>query len=296
MNGGRNLLDPAGLTRRYHDSGRLTPSGIHTFQQTILEHHRINPRPMPWRETKDPYRILVSEIMLQQVERVRTRYPEFLAEFPTLEALASAQLSDVLRKWQGLGYNRRAIALKRCADEIVTRYNGQFPQATVELETLPGIGPYTARAVAAFAFGVAEPLIETNIRTVFIHFFFHDRAQVDDREIMPLVAATLDRHNPREWYYALMDFGVYLKQQHLNPGRRSRHHVNQSRFEGSNRQLRSRLLRAVITGQGTTVEDLVLQLGAKQEDVEKNLADMEREGFLYKVHFRYGIPNRENKG
>jgi A/G-specific adenine glycosylase len=298
MNGGRNLLDPAGLTRRYHDSGRLTLSGILTFQKTILEHHRINPRPMPWRETRDPYRILISEIMLQQtqVERVKVKYAEFLAAFPTLEALASAQLSDVLQKWQGLGYNRRAIALKRCVDEIVIRYNGQFPRDAAELETLPGVGPYTARAVAAFAFGVAEPLIETNIRTVFIHFFFHGRDKVGDHEIMPLVAATLDRHNPREWYYALMDFGAMLKQHHLNPGRRSRHHVKQSRFEGSNRQLRSRLLRAVIAGQGTTVVELAAQAGAELEDVEKNLADMEREGFLCKVHFRYMIPDTGKKG
>ena len=125
-----------------------------------------------------------------------------------------------------------------------------IPPYTDELESLPGIGPYTARAVAAFAFGIAEPLIETNIRTVFIHFFFHGRDKVSDREIMPLVAATLDRQNPREWYYALMDFGVRLKQLHPNPGRRSRHHVQQSRFEGSNRQLRSRLLRAVIASSG----------------------------------------------
>ena len=165
---------------------------------------------MPWRTTRDPYSILVSEIMLQQtqVERVKTKYTEFLAAFPTIESLASSLLTDVLRTWQGLGYNRRAIALKRCAEEIVSRYSGQFPRDTAELETLPGIGPYTARAVAAFAFGMAEPLIETNIRTVFIHFFFHGRDRVSDREIMPLVARTLDRHNPREWYYALMDFGV----------------------------------------------------------------------------------------
>jgi A/G-specific adenine glycosylase len=252
------LLDPSVLTLRYHDTGTLSPSGIRTFRSTILQHHRANHRPMPWRETRDPYRILVSEIMLQQtqVERVKAKYCEFLSAFPTFEALADAPLTAVLRVWQGLGYNRRAIALKRCAEEIVSRFGGRMPCNTHELESLPGIGPYTARAVAAFAFGVAEPLIETNIRTVFIHFFFHGRDQVGDREILPLVAATLARDNPREWYYALMDYGVHLKQLHPNPGRRSRHHVVQSRFEGSNRQLRSRLLRSIIAHPGISFAEL----------------------------------------
>jgi A/G-specific adenine glycosylase len=236
--------------------------------------------------------------MLQQtqVERVKIKYAEFLSAFPTLTELASAPLEDVLRIWQGLGYNRRALALIRCAGEIINRFNGQFPREIAELESLPGIGPYSARAVAAFAFGTAEPLIETNIRTLFIHFFFHGRDKVTDREIMPLVAATLDRHNPREWYYALMDFGVWLKQLHPNPGRRSRHHVQQSRFEGSNRQLRSRLLRSVIAGPGISAVGLAEQLEAGQGDVERNLADMEREGFLRQTNGRYRVGDSTKKG
>jgi A/G-specific adenine glycosylase len=236
--------------------------------------------------------------MLQQtqVERVKLKYAEFLDAFPTLADLAAAPLANVLRIWQGLGYNRRAIALKRCAEEIISRFNGQFPRDIAELESLPGIGPYSARAVAAFAFGTAEPLIETNIRTLFIHFFFHGRDKVTDREIMPLVAATLDRHNPRQWYYALMDFGVWLKQLHPNPGRRSRHHVQQSRFEGSNRQLRSRLLRAVIASPGFTGDELAGQLGAGQGDVERNLADMEREGFLCQTGGRFMVREGTKKG
>jgi A/G-specific adenine glycosylase len=195
-----------------------------------------------------------------------------------------------------LGYNRRAVALKRCAEEIEGRYGGQFPRQVHELESLPGIGPYTARALAAFAFGVAEPFIETNIRAVFIHFFFHGRDKVSDREIMPLVAATLDRQNPREWYYALMDFGVLLKQLHPNPGRRSSHHVRQSPFEGSNRQLRSRLLRALIAGHGGSAAELAGQLGAEPGEVERNLADMEREGFLRQTGNRYMVCDGTKKG
>lgn len=276
------MLDPEELTRSWVTSGALGPEAVSAFQQQIYSRYHSTPRPMPWRTTGDPYHILTAEIMLQQtqVERVKVKYAEFLAAFPTLAALASAPLADVLLTWQGLGYNRRALALKRCAEEIISRYDGQFPRGTGELESLPGIGPYTARAVAAFAFGIAEPLIETNIRTLFIHFFFYGRDKVHDREIMPLVAATLDRNNPREWYYALMDFGVWLKQLHPNPGRRSRHHAQQSRFEGSNRQLRSRLLRAVMASPGISAAELAGQLESELEHVERNLADMEREGFL----------------
>ena len=292
------MLDPEELTRLHDTSAALSPETVGAFQQQIYSRYHSTPRPMPWRTTGDPYHILTAEVMLQQtqVERVKTKYAEFLSAFPTLAALAAAPLEDVLRVWQGLGYNRRALALKRCAEEIISRYNGQFPRDAGELESLPGIGTYSARAVAAFAFGIAEPLIETNIRTVFIHFFFHGRDKVHDREIMPLVAATLDRHNPRQWYYALMDFGVWLKQLHPNPGRRSRHHAQQSRFEGSNRQLRSRLLRAVMAGPGFTAAELAGQLGSEQGDVERNLADMEREGFLCRTGGRYLVRGTTKKG
>ncbi|MDD2850300.1 MAG: A/G-specific adenine glycosylase [Desulfuromonadaceae bacterium] len=252
---------------------------------------RAHPRPMPWRETNDPYRILVSEIMLQQtqVERVKNKYAEFLNVYPTVFELAASPLSDVLQAWQGLGYNRRAIFLKRCSEAIVTCYGGKFPRSVAELQSLPGIGPYTSRAVAAFAFGIAEPLIETNIRTVYIHYFFHGCAVIDDREIMPLIAATLDRENPREWYYALMDYGGMLKQTGPNPGRRSRHHAQQSRFEGSNRQLRSRILREVLEHAGMTLKKLQSVVSALPEAVERNLAALQREGFLVKRSRGYYI-------
>lgn len=256
-----------------------------------MERFRANPRPMPWRETHDPYAILVSEIMLQQtqVERVRIKYSEFMASFPDCTALAAAPLEQVLAVWQGLGYNRRALALKRCAAVIAGRPGSDFPRSIPDLEQLPGIGPYTARAVAAFAFGVAEPLIETNIRTLYIHFFFHDREKVDDREILPLVEATLVRETPREWYYALMDYGAYLKREHPNPGRRSRHHQRQSRFEGSNRQLRSRMLRAVMEQPGVTRAELLQLLGCEDEALAKNLAGLEQEGFITERHSGYAV-------
>ncbi len=284
-------LKPASLTATLLKNGTLTARIVSAFRAAVYAHHRTNSRPMPWRETADPYHILVSEIMLQQtqVERVRLKYTEFLEVFPDVHALAVAPLSDVLQVWQGLGYNRRAIFLKRCAEEIENSYCGQFPQSIAELQSLPGIGPYTARAVAAFAFGIAEPLIETNIRTVFIHLFFHDRDKVCDSELLPLIAATLDRDNPREWYYALMDYGVMLKQTLPNPGRRSRHHAQQSPFEGSNRQLRSRMLREIMKRPHICLDELVATFGADREAVERNLGEMQREGFLVKQGSGYSV-------
>ena len=292
------MLTPAYLTDCISMNGRLSPQVVSAFRSMVYAYYRDNPRPMAWRETADPYHILVSEIMLQQtqVERVRMKYSDFLTAFPTLHELAAAPLSDVLRVWQGLGYNRRALYLKRCSEEIVNHHAGQFPRTSDELQSLPGTGPYTARALAAFAHGVAEPLIETNIRTLFIHYFFHGREKVRDSEIMPLVAATLDRHNPREWYYALMDYGAMLKQTHPNPGRRSTHHTRQSRFEGSNRQLRSRLLREVVTKPGITPEILLMNLAEEQDAVERNLEALEREGFLVKRGCGYRVAGEKNEG
>ncbi len=284
-------LSPEQFTESYHRNNSLDTSVLQQFHDIIYSYYHANPRPMPWRETDDPYRILVSEIMLQQtqVERVKIKYAEFLTAFPTVYELATAPLSNVLQVWQGLGYNRRAIFLKRCSEEIVSFYGGHFPRSVAELQSLPGIGPYTARAVAAFAFGIAEPLIETNIRTVFIHFFFHGREKVSDGEIMPLVAATLDQGNPREWYYALMDYGGMLKQTQPNPGRRSQHHTQQSRFEGSNRQLRSCILREVLAQTGITLQKLQLMLPVLPEAVERNLDALQREGFLVKRGRGYRI-------
>lgn len=273
----------------------LSPEQITAFQSDVYAHYQSNPRPMPWRETDDPYRILVSEIMLQQtqVERVRNKYLEFLAEFPTVGVLAAAPLADVLLVWQGLGYNRRALYLKRCAEEIDRFHAGQFPQTVDTLQALPGIGPYTARAVGAFAYGIAEPLIETNIRAVYIHSFFPGREKVCDREIMPLVAATLDRADPRHWYYALMDYGVMLKQAYRNPGRRSRHHTQQSRFEGSNRQLRSHILQEILQRTQLSAKVLAESLTADREMVQSNLDAMQREGLLDKRGRRYCISGKK---
>jgi len=233
-----------------------------TFQTVVREYYRAHGRhDLPWRLADaagnfDPYKVMVSELMLQQtqVSRVIPKYREFLAKFPTVSTLAESPLAEVLRAWNGLGYNRRAKFLHQAARRIIDEYNGAFPQAASTLQTLPGIGPNTAGAIAAYAFNQPAVFVETNIRTVFIHHFFHDQTAISDKAIIELVEQTLDRDNPRQWYWALMDYGSYLKQTVGNPNHRSRQYAKQSKFEGSKRQIRGQVIRLLAQDTHTQAE------------------------------------------
>lgn len=259
-----------------------TPETIDLFRDLILSYFRAHGRDLPWRHTADPYRILVSEIMLQQtqVERVVVRYREFLDRFPDFASLARAPRSEVLLAWQGMGYNRRAIALQETARRVVEEYGGDLPADVEMLATFPGIGKATAAAIVAYAFNMPVVYVETNIRRIFIHFFFQDREGVRDDEILPLVERTLDRENPREWYSALMDYGTVLKKRTANPNRRSASYSRQSRFEGSDRQIRGRIL-ALVLEEGTVMEkEVILRLCEEPGRVKRILGDLAREGFV----------------
>lgn len=268
--------------RQAYSSGELTPEAVTLFRRIVHGHYRRHGRCLPWRETSDPYAVLVSEIMLQQtqVDRVSGKYGPFLATFPGFESLAAASLDAVLAVWQGLGYNRRALNLKRCAEAVVADHDGTLPSSIVELEKLPGIGHYTARAVAAFAFSVPSTFIETNIRAVFIHHFFYGKEKVHDREITPLIEVSLEHENPREWYYALMDYGAHLKKVHRNPSRHSAHHATQSPFRGSNRELRSMTLKVILENQGITIDEIMSYIDRPQDAVLNSLKQMTAEGFI----------------
>ncbi|MBV9349402.1 MAG: hypothetical protein JO026_01495, partial [Patescibacteria group bacterium] len=221
------------------------------FRKTVYLHYRKKGRhSLPWRKTKDPYRILVSEMMLQQtqVDRVLPKYRTFLKKFPDMHALAEAPLGSVLKEWQGLGYNRRAKFLHDAAKEIMKTYRGRFPKTHGELVGLPGIGTYTASAIRAFAWNEPEIFIETNIRTAFIHYFFTKRHNIRDAELAALLATTLDKKNPREWHYALMDYGAFIKKNEGNASRRSAHHAKQEPFKGSDREVRGAILRLLSSG------------------------------------------------
>jgi A/G-specific adenine glycosylase len=233
------------------------------FQNNVWNVYKKEGRVLPWRKTQNPYFILVSEIMLQQtqVERVVPKYRQWLKQFPTADALARAPRAQVLLWWQGLGYNRRAIFLQQAAEALSTLKT--FPREEKALRALPGVGAYTARAVLAFAFNQPVVLIETNIRTVFIHHFFPNQKKVHDKELLPYIEKTLDRDNPREWYWALMDYEAKLKKELGNSTRQSAHYVKQSRFKGSKRELRGKII-TLLTHRG------VVSKGALAKAVKSN--------------------------
>jgi len=253
------------------------------FQQEVLAFYQEHGRhDMAWRHTTDPYRIVVSELMLQQtqVERVAIKFPLFIAAFPDFAALAAAPLHEILAVWQGMGYNRRALFLKKIAERVVQDFNGVLPRDVETLATLPGIGTATASSIAAFAFNAPVVFIETNIRRVYIHVFFPDRKTVTDNEILPLVQRTLYRENPRVWYWALMDLGAFLKKSVTNPNRRSAHYTRQAPFEGSDRRIRGQVIKTLVAIPGISGNELPGHIGEDAGRVKRIVAALEHEGFV----------------
>ena len=274
----------------------LDADKIAEFQRSILDFYERDGRDFPWRHTVNPYEILVSEIMLQQTqtERVLPKYLAWLERFPDVQTLAAAPLADVLALWSGLGYNRRARFLQQACRLISERIakGGTFPDTADELDALPGIGPYTARAVCTFAFNKPEVFIETNIRSVYIFFFFADAAglEVKDSDLLYLIEQTLYCENPRLWYYALMDYGAALKKKVENPSRKSRHYTKQSRFEGSLRQARGAIIRQLVNSAlGCALYDIARKENIAPELLEKAASALAAEniitsdGALYRI-------------
>lgn len=262
------------------------------FRDIVWKHYQAHGRhDLPWRKTQNPYRILVSEVMLQQtqVERVIPFYREWMRRFPTAKALAKASLSDVLIAWQGLGYNRRAKGLWEAARTITSEYRGRFPLTSEELERLPGIGPYTAGAVAAFAYNKDVVLVETNIRTAVLYHFFPGEAVVDDARIREVLTEVLPKGRSREWYSALMDYGSFLKGKGIRLNGKTKGYVKQSAFKGSNREARGAILRALTKGP-VSYSHLKRLLGEERvEQVTRQIAQLVKEQLIVCVRGRCAL-------
>jgi A/G-specific adenine glycosylase len=259
---------------------------IAAFVAIIRHYYSEHERDFAWRRITTPYYVTVSEIMLQQTQtfRVAGKFEAFIAAFPDFATLAAAPTTEVIRLWKGLGYNRRALALQKIAQLVTTQHNGSLPTDAATLETFPCIGKATARSILTYAFNQPMPFIETNVRTVFIYFFFKGQANVTDAMLEPIVAAALDQSNPRTWNYALMDYGVMLKKTVGNISRLSAHYAKQSKFEGSDRQVRGMILQALLDQPGIPTHRLPEVLAKEPDRVEKIVADLQREGFIKAIN------------
>lgn len=262
----------------------MTPPAPTTaeFQGSVLDYYRDHGRKLAWREDTDGYTIYVSEFMLQQtqVSRVQKAFEPFRSRFPDFATLADAPFSEVLSQWRGLGYNRRARYLYDGARTIVDDFGGTLPSDPRVLQSFRGIGPNTAASMACFAYNVPVVFVETNIRRVILHTFFRDMQEVADREVLAVVAATLYRRDPRRWYWALMDYGSELRRQVENPNRRSAHYTKQSRFDGSLRQLRGRVL-AIVAEEGWVAEaEVPYRTGFSEEQSRSALEGLERDNLV----------------
>lgn len=268
------------------------------FKKAVRTFYENQKRDLPWRWVDDPYKILISEVMLQQtqVPRVLVKYPSFVNRFPSFESLAQAPLSEVLSEWQGMGYNRRGKFLKKAAEKVIDddlyifllRYSEgvktSFAQNDIGycinlLQQLPGIGYNTACAVVTYSFNIPTVFIETNIRTVYLYHFFEGKQNVSDKDILALVEKTLDMQNPRDWYYALMDYGTYLKRVKKVKNIQSKHYAKQSKFEGSRRQMRGRILKTLLTYGPISLQTLMSHL-PDDERIESVVEDLLAEGII----------------
>lgn len=257
------------------------------FSQRVLTYYAEHGRhTLPWRKTKNPYAILVSELMLQQtqVDRVIPYFKAWMKQYPDVETLAAAPLADVLISWQGLGYNRRAKMLQMAAKCVVEGYGGKVPRTVEELERLPGVGPYTARAIAAFAYNQPVVFVETNLRTAVVHHFFTDCTGIPDAEVTTILDTELKKVlkkgvTPREWYSALMDYGAHLKRSGVKVNARSKGYAKQAAFKGSGREVRGAILRALVTNTQTSKQLLKL-FPDRAPEVKRQIAKLVKEELI----------------
>ena len=269
----------------------LNQEVIRTFQKIIYSYFKQYGRDFNFRKEINPYNVVISEMMLQQTQanRVVEKFQQFIQEFPDFHSLATASLIDVLKIWQGLGYNRRAVALKKIAEKVVNEFDGILPADIEILKSFPQIGQNTASSIVAFAFNMPTFFIEVNIRRVYIYFFFPGKSAIQDNDIMPLVRKTLDRSKVRKWYYALMDYGVMLKRTHPELNKKSAHYRKQSKFKGSNREIRGKILKLLIENENLTKPEILRELEINSKKLNEILNLLIKEGFIKQENNQFSI-------
>lgn len=249
-----------------------------SFRRKLLNFYAKHGRDLPWRKTTDPYRVTVAELMLQQtqVERVIPKYEAWVKKWPSWKALANAGNRELLAQWSGLGYNRRALYLGKMAKVIVQEYGGVMPRDLTELEKLPGIGRYTARAILIFAYNESLITIDTNIRRVLLsEFGLPDRTPI--ARIEALAEQLLPKRRSRDWHNALMDYSRLVLPKRL-PGIRSGN--RQTTFEGSLRQIRGEIVRQLTQSKGVTIKMIATRLNRTEEDVLAAAMGLAKDGVI----------------
>lgn len=268
------------------------PEGLLAFKELILSFYSEHGRPFAWRETSEPYPILVSEVMLQQTQtsRVVPKYETFLSEWPSFSSLAEASTEALLSVWKGLGYNRRALNLRRSA-RMTEEWGWTIPNERELIESLPGVGKATSAAIRSFCFGEKSVYLETNIRRVLLTCFYPEEEEVKDKELEALLhELSLINEDMKRWYYALMDYGVLLKALFPNANKRSAHYTKQKKFENSNRQIRGQLIH-LLTDTGSkhllAIYDLLSHF--EDERILNSLEQLQQEGFVQEKEGVYKI-------
>lgn len=256
----------------------ITQPEIIAFRRKILRFYKQHGRNLPWRQTTDPFRITIAEIMLQQtqVERVIPKYEEWIARWPNWNALSLASNEQLLRGWSGLGYNRRALLLGKLAKAVMHDHAGVLPDSPAELETLPGIGPYTSRAILIFAFDRPLATIDTNIRRVLLREF-ELSASTAPAQLADFAFRVLSKRKSRDWHNALMDYSRLVLPKQISAIRPV---SRQSKFVGSARQVRGEIIRRLLRSQPADLRSICLALERTQAEVEKIAEKMANEGVV----------------
>jgi len=264
----------------------ISDQQIRLFQEKVLSFYTQHGRDLPWRKTTDPYKILLSEMMLQQtqVSRVMEYYMQWIERWPTVESLAEAPWKDVLKAWMGLGYNRRAVHVHQAAQTIANTFAGDILQAMEHYEKVPGIGLYTSRAVRIFASNADIVTVDTNIRRIFIHEFSLPE-NISSKELWSLAEQCLPKDQSRTWHNALMDYGALLMTSRKTGIRPL---TMQSKFEGSDRQIRGMILRQLLQC-SSSLEELKMITKINTSRLQKILEKMIQEGLISLSNNRYSI-------